>query len=155
MVVACRLYLARDLFTLFYCNEDKPFWKNSLYKNIFIVMVFVGVPKESLEIKGLKKSYGPLFPRYSRSKSGEGGKKGSVWSKTTKITEDSELQACRVDKSMGQCEARLYSTSASTELELEGYEVTEVTRVTGVTMAMNLFRCASISWIYVGEWVGH
>ena len=36
-------------------------------------------------------------------------------------------------------EARLYSTSASTELELEGYEVTKVTRVTGVTMAMNFF----------------
>ena len=52
-------------------------------------------------------------------------------------------------------ETRLYSTSASTELELEGFEVTKVTRVTGVTMAMNLFRCASISWIHVGEWVGH
>ena len=36
-------------------------------------------------------------------------------------------------------EARLYSTSASTELELKGYEVTKVTRVTGVTMAMNFF----------------
>ena len=34
-------------------------------------------------------------------------------------------------------ETRLYSTSASTELE--GYEVTKVTRVTGVTMAMNFF----------------
>ena len=34
-------------------------------------------------------------------------------------------------------ETRLYSTSASTELE--GYEVTKVTRVTGVTMAVDFF----------------
>ena len=33
-------------------------------------------------------------------------------------------------------EARLYSTSASTELE--GYEVTKVTKVTGVTMVLKV-----------------